>query len=130
MQVVRAQQDDRMGTQRTIEAEPEFSLLKSSQICSRKMILHDTTLAQDRTPTYRHRKNNSRTQNGTTTRILVDTPLQLRRTTHSGSASPTRTGTPATMYVARHHRHQTPPLIEDALTIAIAQVRSDDFEND
>lgn len=34
------------------------------------------------------------------------------------------------MYVARHHRHQTPPAIDDALTIAIAQVRSDDFQND
>lgn len=34
------------------------------------------------------------------------------------------------MYVARHHRHQTPPVIQDCLTTAIAEVRSDDFEND
>lgn len=34
------------------------------------------------------------------------------------------------MYVARHHRHSTPPMIEDTLTSAIKKVRSDDCDND
>lgn len=34
------------------------------------------------------------------------------------------------MYVARRHRHSTPPVIDGALTLAIDKVRGDKFDND